>query len=107
MFRWSLFRAIVLLLLISLIGLQYRLWFGEANLRDVQALQQEIVRQRAENDLLVNRNHQLDAEVKDLKQGLAALEERARNQLGMVKEGESFFQLVPALPNKPPADTGQ
>ena len=77
MFRLSLFRSIMLLLLISLIGLQYRLWFGEANLADVQALQQEIERQRAENDLLVNRNHQLDAEVKDLKQGLEALEERA------------------------------
>ncbi|WP_366645543.1 cell division protein FtsB [Amphritea sp.] len=102
MFHW-----IILLLLICLIGLQYRLWFGEANLGEVQALQQEIERQRAENDLLVNRNHQLDAEVKDLKQGLEALEERARNQLGMVKEGESFFQLVPALPGRSPTDTGQ
>nr|WP_290702974.1 cell division protein FtsB [Amphritea sp.] len=107
MFRWNLFHWIILLLLICLIGLQYRLWFGEANLGEVQALQQEIERQRAENDLLVNRNHQLDAEVKDLKQGLEALEERARNQLGMVKEGESFFQLVPALPGRSPTDTGQ
>jgi cell division protein FtsB len=106
-FRWNLFHWILLLLLICLIGLQYRLWFGEANLGEVQALQQEIERQRAENDLLVNRNHQLDAEVKDLKQGLEALEERARNQLGMVKEGESFFQLVPALPGRSPTDTGQ
>lgn len=107
MFRWRLFHWITLLLLVCLIGLQYRLWFGEANLSEVQELQQEIERQRAENDLLVNRNHQLDAEVKDLKQGLEALEERARNQLGMVKEGESFFQLVPALPGKSPTDTGQ
>ena len=89
-----------MLLLICLIGLQYRLWFGEANLREVQALRDKIEVQRAENDILVSRNHQLDAEVKDLKQGLAALEERARNQLGMVKEGETFFQLVPALPDK-------
>ena len=107
MFRWSLFHWILLLLLVCLIGLQYRLWFGEANLGEVQALQQEIERQRAENDLLVNRNHQLDAEVKDLKQGLEALEERARNQLGMVKEGESFFQLVPSLPERSPTNTGQ
>ncbi|WP_170167509.1 cell division protein FtsB [Amphritea balenae] len=102
MFRW-----IILLLLICLGGLQYRLWFGEANLREVQTLKQEIELQRTENDLLISRNHQLDAEVKDLKQGLAALEERARNQLGMVKEGETFFQLVPALPGKTPAEQGQ
>lgn len=97
MFRW-----ILLLLIITLLGLQYRLWFGEANLREVWALQQEIERQRSENDHLVVRNHQLDAEVKDLKQGLAALEERARNELGMVKQGETFFQLVPALPQTTP-----
>ena len=107
MFRLSLFHWIMLLLLVCLIGLQYRLWFGEANLGEVQVLQQEIERQRSENDLLVNRNHQLDAEVKDLKQGLEALEERARNQLGMVKEGESFFQLVPSLPERSPTNTGQ
>ncbi len=93
MFRW-----ILVVLIISLIGLQYRLWFGEANLREVWSLQQDIERQRSVNDRLVQRNHQLDAEVKDLKQGLAALEERARNELGMVKEGETFFQLVPLLP---------
>ena len=92
MFRW-----IMLLLLLCLIGLQYRLWFGEANLMEVQALRDNIEQQRTENDRLVSRNHQLDAEVKDLKQGLEALEERARHQLGMVKEGETFFQLVPPV----------
>ncbi|MEH6575835.1 MAG: cell division protein FtsB [Amphritea sp.] len=93
MFRW-----ILVVLIIGLSGLQYRLWFGEANLREVWALQQSIEQQRTVNDRLVERNHQLDAEVKDLKQGLAALEERARSELGMVKEGETFFQLVPLLP---------
>ena len=92
MFRW-----ILLFLIVAILALQYRLWFGEANMREVWQLRQEIERQRSENDHLVVRNHQLDAEVKDLKQGLAALEERARNELGMVKEGETFFQLVPAL----------
>lgn len=92
MFRWM-----MLLLLLCLAGLQYRLWFGEANLMEVQALRENIEQQRLENDRLVSRNHQLDAEVKDLKQGLEALEERARHQLGMVKEEETFFQLVPRL----------
>ena len=92
MFRW-----ILVVLIISLSGLQYRLWFGEANLREVWALQQDIEQQRTVNDRLVERNHKLDAEVKDLKQGLAALEERARSELGMVKENEEFYQVVPAL----------
>ena len=93
--RKSMFRWLVLILIIALSGLQYRLWFGEANLREVWALQDEIQQQQAENDLLVERNHRLQAEVQDLKKGLAALEERARNDLGMVKEGETFFQLIP------------
>lgn len=93
MFRW-----LIWILIIAVAALQYRLWFGEANLREVWALQDKIQNQQTENDLLVERNHRLQAEVQDLKKGLAALEERARNDLGMVREGETFFQLIPGKP---------
>ena len=89
MFRWLL---ITLLLLLA--GLQYRLWFGEANLREVWALQDKIEQQQAQNKQLTQRNKQLEAEIKDLKNGLSALEERARSEMGMIREGETFFQLV-------------
>ncbi len=94
MFRW-----LVWILIIAVAALQYRLWFGEANLREVWALQDKIQTQQVENDVLVERNHRLQAEVKDLKKGLAALEERARNDLGMVREDETFFQLIPGKPS--------
>ncbi|MBS98224.1 MAG: cell division protein FtsB [Oceanospirillaceae bacterium] len=89
MYRW-----LLATLLIMLIGLQYRLWFGEANLREVWRLEQMIEEQQVENAQLVERNKRLEAEVRNLKKGLAALEERARSEMGMVKEGETFFQLV-------------
>ncbi len=89
MFRW-----LILLLLILFLALQYRLWFGEANLRQLWQLQRSIEQQQAENERLSQRNRQLEAEIKDLKRGLSALEERARSELGMVREGETFFQLV-------------
>ncbi|MGB0466157.1 MAG: cell division protein FtsB [Pontibacterium sp.] len=89
MFRW-----LIVCLLILLAALQYRLWFGEANLRQVWSLKQEIELQQVENKKLSQRNKQLEAEVQDLKTGLSALEERARNELGMIREGETFFQLV-------------
>ena len=89
MFRW-----LLITLLVLLAALQYRLWFGEANLRQVWSLEQEIKQQQAENQALSQRNKQLEAEVQDLKNGLSALEERARSELGMIREGETFFQLV-------------
>ncbi len=89
MYRW-----LLLTLLLMLAGLQYRLWFGEANLREVWLLEEQIEQQRIENARLIERNKRLEAEVRDLKQGLAALEERARSEMGMVQEGETFFQLI-------------
>ena len=89
MFRW-----LLITLLVLLAALQYRLWFGEANLRQVWSLEQEIKQQQKENQALSQRNKQLEAEVQDLKNGLSALEERARSELGMIREGETFFQLV-------------
>lgn len=89
MYRW-----LLVILLLMFAGLQYRLWFGEANLREVWHLEEQIEQQRVENARLVERNKRLEAEVQDLKKGLAALEERARSELGMIREGETFFQLV-------------
>jgi len=86
------FFAVVLLLV--LLGLQYRLWVSDDGLRSVLNLKKSVAAQRVENAGLVQRNGQLAAEVKDLKGGTAALEERARNDLGMIGKDETFFQVV-------------
>jgi cell division protein FtsB len=88
-------RAITALLLIFLLLLQYRLWFGKNSVPDYLALEEEVVRQNADNDKLKQRNRILYADTDDLKSGLEAIEERARNELGMIKEGETFFRLIP------------
>jgi cell division protein FtsB len=83
-----------------LLLLQYPLWFGSGGVIAVWQLNREIAAQHAENAKLRERNDALDAEVKDLKQGSAAIEERARAELGMVKKGETFFQVVGPPPAK-------
>jgi len=88
------YRGLIVALLIMLGALQYRLWFGEPNLRQNWQLQADIALQQRENTRLSERNKQLEAEVLDLKKGEAALEERARNDLGMIRKGETFYQLV-------------
>jgi cell division protein FtsB len=82
------------LILVALIAMQYSLWFGPSGLLEVARLQDKIASQEAVNASLLERNQKLRAEVLDLKQGGAAIEERARHDLGMVKPGESFYQLV-------------
>ncbi len=84
---------LLVLLGVLLLGLQYRLWFGDGNLPSVWALQSSIDEQQASNQLLIDRNAALRAEVDDLKLGTSAMEERARSELGMVKRGETFFLL--------------
>jgi cell division protein FtsB len=85
--------AVALLIVVTL--LQYRLWVSEDGARELSRLQGAVAAQRAENQRLADRNRQLSAEVRDLKSGLAALEERARSELGMVADGETFYQVVP------------
>jgi len=92
-------RWLLMLLLVLLLGLQYRLWFGEGNVPSVWALQADIRAQQRLNDQLEARNQALKAEVKDLKQGLSAMEERARSELGMIRRGETFF-LLPDAPRQ-------
>jgi cell division protein FtsB len=90
-------RVLITVLLALLVVLQYRLWFGAGGLTEVRHLRQEISHQHNENQLLGERNRTLAAEVRDLKQGTAAIEERARTDLGMVGEGETFFQVITKL----------
>ena len=82
------------LLLAALVLLQYRLWVADDGFREVWQLRTAVAAQQADNDSLRQRNGQLKAEVQDLKQGLTALEERARHDLGMVGVGETFYQVV-------------
>ncbi len=81
-------------LVVVLAGLQYRLWVGEGSLAQVNELQQQIAEQQGENERLLERNRILEAEVIELKKGMETVEERARHELGMVKEGETLYQLA-------------
>lgn len=81
-------------LLLVFAALQYRLWLSDDGIRSVMNLRESVAAQKSENDALGQRNGQLAAEVKDLKEGLNAIEERARNDLGMVGANETFFQVV-------------
>src|SRR5690606_7456363 len=81
-------------LLVELVLLQYRLWLGDGGMREVRRLRAEIAAQMQENEALRERNRTLAAEVQDLKKGTAAIEERARTDLGMIGEGETFYQVV-------------
>jgi len=87
--RWL---TLVFVLLIAL--LQYPLWLGKGSWLRVWDLSQQIDKQKESNTTLKARNDMLDAEVRDLKQGYAAIEERARSELGMVKEDEVFYQVM-------------
>ena len=83
-----------LILLVLLAALQYRLWVGNGSLAQVTDLTQQIADQHAENEILLERNRVLDAEVLELKKGMETVEERARHELGMIKEGETLYQLA-------------
>ncbi len=87
-------RVLFWVLVVCFVILQLRLWIGEESLADIWRLKGEIERQEQENYLSAERNKRLRAEVKNLKEGLDAVEERARTQLGMVKEDETFFLII-------------
>lgn len=87
-------RIIAVILGLLFLVLQYDLWLGEGSLATVWRLQQGIDEQKKENKKINQRNESLVAEVKDLKKGDAAIEERARNELGMIKKGETYIQVV-------------
>lgn len=87
------FRFLNLVLGLIIILLQVRLWFGENSLPETRQLARQIAKQQIETDKLGERNAELFAEVKDLRSGLDTIEERARYELGMVRESETFFLL--------------
>ena len=83
-----------LLLVAAIAGLQYRLWFGDGSVAEVMDLRGAIEVQQEENGRLYTRNRELEAEVIDLKNGLESVEYRARRDLGMTREDETFYQIV-------------
>lgn len=103
-------RIIVVVLVALLAWLQYRLWAGGGSEREVAALRAQVERQAHDNEGLRQRNDALAAEVEDLKSGEAAVEERARSELGMIKPGETFYRVVDApqaaAPQAPRQDAG-
>lgn len=95
----------LLFLIFSL--LQYRLWFGKNSVPDYLALQEDVTRQQLVNEKLKQRNKLLYADTDDLKLGTEAIEERARNELGMIKENETFFRLIPKKEHSTPNSTNR
>jgi cell division protein FtsB len=88
-------KILIAVLILMLIGLQYKLWFGDGSLSEVVQLTRELEIQRQKLSELEERNKILEAQVLDLQNGLDAFEEKARNDLGMIKQGETFIQLIP------------
>jgi len=89
-------KTLIIFLILVLIGLQYKLWFGDGSLSEVVQLSRELEIQKQKLKQLEDRNRILEAQVLDLQNGLDAFEEKARNDLGMIKQGETFIQLIPA-----------
>lgn len=89
-------RVLPILMIVMLVALQYRLWFGKHSIPDLWDMQQKIESQVQQNANLQQRNDLLKADINDLKIGLEAIEERARNELGLIKQGETFYRILPA-----------
>ncbi|SFN10344.1 cell division protein FtsB [Izhakiella capsodis] len=90
---------LTLLLLVLLGWLQYSLWLGKNGIHDYTRVKDDVALQQASNGKLKLRNDRLFAEIDDLNDGTEAIEERARDELGMIKPGETFYRLVPE-PNR-------
>lgn len=105
MLRW-----IAVILIVLLVALQVKLWLGEGGMRDLHALRARVAAQQADNAKLKQRNQALSAEVQDLKHGQQAVEARARSELGLIKPGETFYQVVTPAPGasapQPESDRG-
>ena len=84
----------ITVLVVMLLALQWRLWVGEGSLTHIHGLKQQIELQQNDNEVLIARNRHLEAKIIDLKQGTETIEEKARHDLGMVKQGETFILVV-------------
>ena len=93
-------RWIIVVLAVAALAMQGQLWFSENGYRKTRDLRQAVALQRSQNDGLKARNEALEAEVINLKQGRAAAEERARTDLGMIGNTETFYQVVPGTLSK-------
>jgi cell division protein FtsB len=87
-------RAVAVLLVALLLGVQGQLWIGRGSLGDVHEMQRKLAEQKAKNTLAQQANERLAAEVRDLQEGLDMVEEKARSELGMVKPNEIHVQIV-------------
>lgn len=87
-------RVAIVLSVVMLAGLQWRLWVADGGIAHTHRLKTQVEIQRAENDRLRARNAVLDAEVRDLNSGVAAVEARARQSLGMIRSDETFYLIV-------------
>lgn len=97
-------KSIAIVLLVLLVWLQYKIWLQDGGIPEVLQLQQEVDDVQAEVEKLRERNSSLDAEVRDLKKGLDAIEERARSEMGMIKEGEVYYQVIKPEENEASAN---
>ena len=88
-------KILIALLTVGLGVLQYKLWLGDDSRRELKEVEQNVAFQLSTNAALSERNESLEVEVLDLKNGLEAVEERARSELGMIEEGETFYLIVP------------
>lgn len=87
-------RVVTYILLALLLLLQYPLWLGKGSWMKVWEMSKQVEAQKQTNEQTQKRNAALDAEVRDLKSGTEAIEERARSELGMIKQHEIFFQVI-------------
>lgn len=87
-------KVMAAVLLLVLLMLQYRLWIGEGSFAELRQLESRVHAQSLENDEIRERNDVLETEVLNLKEGLEAVEERARTELGMIREDETFYLIV-------------
>ena len=87
-------KSIIIALVLLLLLLQYKLWFEETGIHQYNRLKAAVAEQTEKNNVLKQRNQALAADIKDLKHGSEAIEERARQDLGMVKENETYYQII-------------
>lgn len=87
-------KALMIGLVLVLTILQWRLWAGDGGVGELRQLERQLAEQQAENDSLRQRNQLLESEVLDLKNGLEAVEERARADLGMIRDDETFYMII-------------
>ena len=88
-------KLLITFLTVCLGVLQYKLWFGDDSRRELKEVEKNVALQLSTNAALSERNEALEVEVLDLKNALEAVEERARSELGMIEEGETFYLIVP------------